>query len=73
VGKFDERKEKYGDKEVILLAPKGHLTKSNFPLDVAGRRAIFPLEREDFFYAQGDGMTEIPGRESARIQRRGNS
>jgi tricorn protease interacting factor F2/3 len=35
VGKFDERKEKYGDKEVILLAPKGHLTKSNFPLDVA--------------------------------------
>jgi tricorn protease interacting factor F2/3 len=37
VGKFDERKEKYDDKVVILLAPKGHLTKSNFPLDIAKR------------------------------------
>jgi tricorn protease interacting factor F2/3 len=35
VGKFDERKEKYDDKEVILLAPKGHLTESTFPLDIA--------------------------------------
>ena len=37
VGKFDERKERYDDKEVILLAPKSHLTESNFPLDVAKR------------------------------------
>jgi tricorn protease interacting factor F2/3 len=37
VGKFDERKEMVDDKEVILLAPKGRLTESNFPLDVAKR------------------------------------
>jgi tricorn protease interacting factor F2/3 len=37
VGKFDERKEKIGDKEVILLALRGHLTESNFPLDIAKR------------------------------------
>ena len=37
VGKFDERKERYGDQEVILLAPKGRLTESNFPMDVAKR------------------------------------
>lgn len=37
VGRFDERKERYDDKEIILLAPKGHLTESNFPLDIAKR------------------------------------
>jgi tricorn protease interacting factor F2/3 len=37
VGKFEERKKKYGDKEIILLAPKDHLTESNFPLDIAKR------------------------------------
>jgi tricorn protease interacting factor F2/3 len=37
VGKFDERKGKYEDKEIILLAPKGHLTQSTFPFDIAER------------------------------------
>jgi len=46
VGKFDERKEKYGDKEVILLAPKGNLTESHFPLDIA-RRSLRLFE--DYF------------------------
>ena len=46
VGKFDERKEKYGDKEVILLAPKGNLTESHFPLDIA-RRSLHLFE--DYF------------------------
>jgi tricorn protease interacting factor F2/3 len=46
VGKFDERKEMYEDKEVILLAPKGQLTKSNIPLDIAKRSlSLF----EDYF------------------------
>ena len=35
VGRFDERKEKVDGKEIILLAPKGHLTESTFPLDIA--------------------------------------
>jgi tricorn protease interacting factor F2/3 len=46
VGKFDERKEIYEDKEVILLASKGHLTKSNIPFDIAKRSLRF---FEDYF------------------------
>jgi tricorn protease interacting factor F2/3 len=35
VGEFDERAERHDGVEIILAAPKGHLTASNFPLDVA--------------------------------------
>jgi Fe-S cluster assembly scaffold protein SufB len=35
VGVFDERRARYGDQEVILLAPKGRLTASEFPLEIA--------------------------------------
>jgi tricorn protease interacting factor F2/3 len=37
VGEFDERRDKYDGKEVILLAPKDHLPKSDFPLEIAKR------------------------------------
>jgi tricorn protease interacting factor F2/3 len=37
VGKFDEKRDRVDGKEVILLAPNGHLPKSDFPLDVAKR------------------------------------
>ncbi len=37
VGKFDSVEQKTGDISVFLIAPKGTLTKSLFPLDVATR------------------------------------
>jgi tricorn protease interacting factor F2/3 len=46
VGKFDERKDMEDGKEIILLAPKGHLTESTFPLDMA-RKSL--LLYEDYF------------------------
>jgi tricorn protease interacting factor F2/3 len=46
VGKFDEKMEKVDGKEVILLAPKGHLTESTFPLDIAKRSLLL---YEDYF------------------------
>jgi tricorn protease interacting factor F2/3 len=49
VGKFDERKERVDDKEVILLAPRGRLTESNFPLDIAKRSLHL---YEDYFAIQ---------------------
>jgi tricorn protease interacting factor F2/3 len=46
IGTFDERRGTYDGKEVVLLAPKGHLTESAFPLDIA-RRSL--LLYEDYF------------------------
>jgi tricorn protease interacting factor F2/3 len=46
VGKFEERAESYPKGEVILVAPKGHLTPSHFPLEVAKGSLLF---FEDYF------------------------
>jgi tricorn protease interacting factor F2/3 len=46
VGKFEERTERYSKGEIILIAPKGHLTPSHFPLDVAKGSLLF---FEDYF------------------------
>ena len=35
IGKFDSRSKKFRDVDIILSAPKGHLTESNYPIDVA--------------------------------------
>ncbi len=46
VGEFEEKKINYRGKDVILAAPKGHLSPSDFPLEVAGKcLKIF----EDYF------------------------
>lgn len=37
VGMFEEKSKKYGNKDVILAAPVGHLSPSDFPLEVAVR------------------------------------
>src|SRR5579875_724666 len=37
VGKFDERSVKRGKTDLILAAPKGSLTESDFPLEIAGK------------------------------------
>ncbi|MFB3885000.1 MAG: M1 family metallopeptidase [Thermodesulfobacteriota bacterium] len=46
VGQFDQRAESYDGKEVIVAAPKGHLTPSNFPIDIAKESLRF---YEDYF------------------------
>ncbi len=35
IGKFDHKSAKHGNVDVILTAPRGHLSPSNFPLEVA--------------------------------------
>jgi tricorn protease interacting factor F2/3 len=46
IGRFDERKESDRGKEIVLLAPKGNLTRSDFPLDLAKKSLLF---FEDYF------------------------
>lgn len=46
VGLFDRRAERVDGKEIVLIAPKGHLTTSHFPLEIAAGSLRF---FEDYF------------------------
>ncbi len=46
IGQFDQRAESYRGKEIILAAPKGHLTTSDFPMYIAKESLGF---YEDYF------------------------
>jgi tricorn protease interacting factor F2/3 len=50
IGEFDEKRVGCDGKEIILIAPRGRLTKSDFPLEIAAKSLRFCEEYFDIVF-----------------------